>query len=111
MLAVVPLILLGFAAWGDNGIDVKITNDGTEDIVVTVYDTSTEPHAMVLTQRLNGFTTVPLSLVADPAGRANLSWSAVSVDPRSRRCGHAIMSGLPDSSSVAVHADTECTST
>jgi hypothetical protein len=50
---------------GLGGVDVKIVNDCTEDVVVTVYDMSTEPRSVVLAhERINGFTTVPLSLVA-----------------------------------------------
>ncbi len=107
-----PLLLLGQGALGgQNGVDVKITNDGTEDIVVTVYDTSTQPNSVVLSQRINGFTSVPVSLVADAVGRANLSWTAVTADPNARKCGHESMLGLPDAASVNVHADSSCTGT
>src|SRR5271170_1969151 len=43
-----PLLLVG-AALGGEGVEVKITNDGTEDIVVTVYDMNTSPERVVLT--------------------------------------------------------------
>jgi hypothetical protein len=42
ILGCLPLFLAGTALSGE-GVDVKITNDGTEDIVVTVYDMSTNP--------------------------------------------------------------------
>jgi hypothetical protein len=88
---------------------VKITNNGTEDIVVTVYDTSTEPSSVVLShERINGFTSVPISLAADAAGRANLSWTAITADSNSRKCGHETKDGLSDSASVNVHADSNC---
>ncbi len=105
-----PLAVLSSAAVGGlNGVDVKITNDGTEDVVVTVYDTSTQPSSVVLShERINGFTAVPVSLTADEAGRGNLSWTAVSADPNSRKCGHETKSGLSDSAAVNVHADSEC---
>src|ERR1700689_1889874 len=62
MMVSLPLLLSSQAALGGlNGIDVKITNDGTENIVVTVYDTSTQPNSVVLAhQRINGFSTVPV---------------------------------------------------
>lgn len=105
-----PLILMSSSALGGlNGVDVNITNDGTEDVVVTVYDTSTRPQSIVLAhERINGFTQIPISLSPDAAGRGNLAWTAVSVDPNARKCGHAVRVGLTDSASIRVHADTEC---
>jgi hypothetical protein len=113
MLICLPLLLSSQAALGGlNGIDVKITNDGTENIVVTVYDTSTQPNSVVLAhERINGFSTVPVTLIADAAGRANLSWTAITADPNLHRCGHASNAGLTDADSVNVHADSECLGT
>lgn len=110
MWTCLPLLLASKAALGGlNGIDLKITNDGTEDIVVTVYDTSTEPNSVVLShERINGFTSVPISLAADAAGRANLSWTAITADSNARKCGHESKAGLIDSASVSVHADSAC---
>jgi len=110
MLSCLPLLLVSATAVGGlNGIDVTINNDSTEDVVVTVYDMSTEPNGVVLShERINGFTKIPVSLAADDSGRANLAWTAVSVDPNSRKCGHAIRQGLTDSASVRVRADGEC---
>jgi hypothetical protein len=103
------LLASGAAVGGLNGIDVQITNDGTDDIVVTVYDTSTQPNSVVLShERINGFTSIPVSLAADEVGRGNLAWTAVSADPNERKCGHESRSGLADSASVKVHADSEC---
>jgi hypothetical protein len=113
MLSCLPLLALSTAAVGGlNGVDVTITNDGTEDVVVTVYDTSTQPNSVVLAhERINGFTRIPVSLSADDSGRGNLAWTAVTVDPRSRKCGHEDKVGLSDSASVDVHADAECNAT
>ena len=110
LLSCTPALLIGGSAVGGlNGIDVRITNDGIEDIVVTVYDTTTEPRRVVLSnERINGFTTIPISLVADEVGRANLSWTAVTADPNGRKCGHESQSGITDSTSVRVHADLLC---
>ena len=113
MMISVPLLLSSQAALGGlTGIDVKIINDGTENIVVTVYDTSTQPNSVVLAhERINGFSTVPVTLVADAAGRANLSWTAITANPNMHRCGHASNAGLNDADSVNVHADSECVGT
>jgi hypothetical protein len=109
----IPLVLMsGAAVGGLNGIDVTITNDGTEDVVVTVYDTSTQPNSVVLShERINGFTRIPVSLSPDDSGRGNIAWTAVTADANGRKCGHANTQGLTDSASVHVHADTECAST
>lgn len=90
------------------GVEVKITNDGTEDILVTVYDTTTNPERVVLTrQRINGFTSVPISLVGDATGRASLSWTATTADTASPKCGHAD-TVVGNADSVNVHVDSVC---
>ena len=110
MLSCLPLILVSASAVGGlNGVDVVITNDSTDDVLVTVYDTSTHPSSVLLTsERINGFTKIPVALSLDETGRGNVAWTAVSVDPRSRKCGHATNTGLTDSEAVSVHADSEC---
>jgi hypothetical protein len=119
MVTAIPLmslmsttLLIGETAVASGeGITVNITNDGTVDIVVTVYDTTVGPDAVVLPHaRINGFTTIPLSLSPDASGRANLSWTAVTADANERKCGHAERAGLGDSASVMVHADSSCAS-
>jgi hypothetical protein len=113
LLSCLPLLLISTTAVGGlNGVDVTITNDGTEDVLVTVYDMSTRPQSVVMShERINGFTRIPVSLAADETGRGNIAWTAVSVDQTSRKCGHASTSGLIDSASVPVHVDAECGST
>lgn len=108
-LSAIPLFLVSAAAMGGlNGVDVTISNDETQDVLVTVFDTSTHPRSVVLSERINGFTRIPVSLAPDATGRANIAWTAVTVDPNSRRCGHANRRGLADAASVQVHADSEC---
>lgn len=113
ILSAAPFLLVSAAAVGGlNGVDVVITNDGTEDVMVTVYDTSTHPSSVVLSaERINGFTRIPVSLSPDETGRGNLEWRAVSVDSQSRKCGHAANTGLIDATSVLVRADSACTGT
>jgi hypothetical protein len=107
ILSSLPLTLTGTALGGE-GVDIKITNDGTQDIVVTVYDMSTSPERVVLTNaRINGFTSVPISLVADATGRGNLSWTATSTDSVSPKCGHSD-TVVGNAGSVSVHADSSC---
>lgn len=108
MILVCLPLLLAQTAHGGEGLDVNITNDGTADIFVTVYDMDTSPRKRVLTNaRINGFTSVPISLVADANGEAKLSWIATSTDPVSKRCGHAERT-VSNATSVNVHADSDC---
>ena len=108
LILALPLLMIG-AALGGEGVQVKITNDGTQDFVVTVYDMNANPRAILLQNaRINGFTSVPISAIADATGRANLAWTATSVDPTSTKCGHADTLGLSNDSAVNVHADSSC---
>jgi hypothetical protein len=108
ILGCLPLFMAGPALSGE-GVQVKITNDGTQDIVVTVYDMNVQPRKIVLQNaRINGFTSVPISAVGDETGRANLSWTATSTDATSRKCGHDNTLGLGNDAAVSVHADSSC---
>jgi hypothetical protein len=109
-LIAAPLLLgMGMGTALCDGVSVKIINNGTQDVVVTVYDTSTRPYKEVLTgARINGFTSIPVSMMTDATGRANLAWTATSVDPNDRKCGHASSAGLKDADTVSVYADSEC---
>src|SRR5258708_11043544 len=105
ILICLPLLILWGSARGGEGVEVKITNDGTEDVIVTVYDMSTHPERVVLANmRINGFTSVPVSLVADASGKANLSWTATSTDAVFPKCGHA-STAVGNAGLVRVHAD------
>jgi hypothetical protein len=108
LILAVTLLVTG-TAFGGEGVQVKITNDGTQDIVVTVYDMNAKPRAILLQNaRINGFTSVPLSAIADATGRANLAWTATSADPTSTKCGHDDTRGLGNDSAIHVHADSSC---
>jgi hypothetical protein len=109
LILALPLLMVGTALGGE-GVQVKITNDGTQDMVVTVYDMNASPRIILLRNaRINGFTSVPVSAIADATGRANLSWTATSTDATSTRCGHDDTLGLSNDSAVNVHADSSCT--
>jgi hypothetical protein len=108
IFASLPLLVVGTALGGE-GIQVKITNDGTQDIVVTVYDMNAQPRKIMLQNaRINGFTSVPISVIGDASGRANLSWTATSTDAASPKCGHDDTSGVANDAAVNVHADSNC---
>lgn len=109
VLGLLPLLLVGASALGGEGVEVNITNDGTEDIVVTVYDLNVGPKAVILSHaRINGFTTVPVTVAPGETGMARLSWRAVTADATERKCGRADAVSVADSASLNVHADSTC---
>jgi hypothetical protein len=101
------LALSSLPAFGDD-MTVNITNDSTDAIVLTVYDTSGHQRTVILSQRINGFSTVPVNIPQSAHGEANLAWTAVTVDASNRKCGRGDGFGLEAKSSVTVHADAEC---
>jgi hypothetical protein len=104
-----PLLLFAVPALGSGGVALDIGNDGIEDIFVTVYDMNTVPYTAVLQhERINAFMRVPILASVDAMGRANVSWSAISVDDSPWECGHEIKFGLKADALVNVHADSEC---
>jgi hypothetical protein len=112
-----PAVLLGFlltmlvsaTAVGDDMVAIRISNDGTDDIVVTVYDMNTEPPgAAVARQRINGFAWIPVSVIAGAAGMGHVRWTATSAKAGLRRCGHQDKRGLGNDDSVQVFADSPC---
>jgi hypothetical protein len=101
-------LLCTSAALGGDGVEVKITNDGTEDILVTVYDTNSGPRQAVLTNtRITGFSSMPISLSEDATGKGHLSWTAISTDSTSPRCGHSSAT-VSNADTVNVHVDSSC---
>lgn len=111
-LVAAPLLLLASTAFGGEGVDVTITNDSTEELVVTIYDESIGPNAVVLAHaHISGFTRVPVSVSPDASGHASLSWTATTTDSKFRRCGHQDGVQLGDSASLTVHADSSCSNT
>jgi len=91
------------------GVQIMVTNDGTEDILVTVFDLNAGPrHPVLQATRINGFTSVPISAIRDANGEANLAWIATTADAGSRKCGRGNASGITSDSSLSVHADSSC---
>ena len=111
LLFAAPLLLAATTAFGGDGVDVTITNDSTEDLVVTLYDESIGPNAVVLAHaHISGFTSIPVSVSPDASGHASVSWTATTTDSNFRRCGHQDAVQLGDSGSLTVHADSSCSS-
>jgi hypothetical protein len=91
------------------GVQVNITNDGTQDIMVTVYDRNAATgHIVMQGTRINGFTSIPITVVGDASGQANLSWTAISADTASPKCGFGDVQGIADDSTLSVHVEASC---
>jgi hypothetical protein len=102
-------LLMASTTRAGEGVQVKITNDGTQDIMVTVYDRNAATgHIVMQGTRINGFTSVPITVVGDATGKANLSWTAISTDTASPKCGYGNALGVADDSSLSVHVDAGC---
>jgi hypothetical protein len=107
VLGAMPLMFSAGAAFGDEGISLHITNDGTADLFVTVTDANS--HIPIIEhQRLNGFATLPITVTADEQGHANITWTTISVDNGDRHCGRGTSTGLETDASVTVRADSSC---
>jgi hypothetical protein len=99
----------GATAIGDDMVAVKISNDGTDDILVTIYDMNAEPPgAVIVRQRINGFAWIPVSVTAGRAGFGHIQWTATSTMAGQRRCGQRDTRGLGNDDSVSVFADSPC---
>ena len=103
------LLCLASASAHAQNLTITIKNDTTSNIFVTVYDLNTNPVQKLLSNQLmNGFATVTVSLTSDSSGQGHLSWTAITVDPDMRQCGHNDKPNLSDGDSVHVHADGDC---
>ncbi|MGO9987311.1 MAG: hypothetical protein ACLPSY_00900 [Steroidobacteraceae bacterium] len=103
------LLCLASASAHAQGLTITIKNDTTSNIFVTVYDLNTNPVQKLLSNQLmNGFATVTVPLTSDSSGQGHLSWTAITVDPDMRQCGHNDKPNLSDGATVRVHADGDC---
>ena len=109
LLALACLSMGNPSARADDTVSITIANDNTDDILVTVYDMNTSPHAKVLDgQRISGFASVPISVTAGAGGTGHVYWRATNLDPDSPRCGHRDKGGLANGDSVHASAHSQC---
>ena len=109
LLAVACLSMGGPPARANDTVSLTITNDNTDDILVTVYDMNTRPHAKALDgQRISGFASLPVSVTAGAGGTGHVYWRATTLDPNTPRCGQRDKAGLQNGDSVHVSAHSEC---
>jgi hypothetical protein len=112
-LLVMSLALLANEpARADEMVTVRLYNDGTDDVVVTVYDLNAAPAvAALVSQRINGFAWIPLSVMAGADGNGHIVWRARSADETFHRCGRQDTGALGNDDSVRVFADSSCAKT
>jgi hypothetical protein len=97
------------ASGGDDVLTITITNNSSDNLLVTVYDQNTTPAQRVLsTTPIYGNASIPVSISPDGTGKGHLSWTAMTADHDMRQCGHSDSSGLNDGDTVNVQADSDC---
>jgi hypothetical protein len=110
--AVIPVLLLflaGTAGADGDSVAIRLNNDGTDDVLVTVYDMNADPPgAVIVRQRINGFAWIPISVTAGAGGTGHIRWTATSALPGQHLCGHEGSRGLANDASVRVFADSQC---
>ena len=109
LLALACLSMGGLPARAQDTVSITIANDNTDDILVTVYDMNTSPHAKVLDgQRISGFASVSTLVTAGDGGTGHVYWRATNLDPNTPRCGHRDKTGIANGDSVHVSAHSQC---
>jgi hypothetical protein len=108
-LALLPFWMSCGTALGADGIMITVDNDSSDNLVVTVTDQNANPPQLVLASRtVYGSASLTLSITADESGHGHLSWTARTLDPDMRKCGHKDKPNLNDGDTVHVHADGDC---
>jgi hypothetical protein len=101
--------LYGPCALADDSVPITVTNDNTDDVIISLYDINTTPRSKLLShQRINGFASIPLSVTAGADGTGHVYWTAVTADPGTRKCGRKDKPGLQSDASVHVYAKSDC---
>jgi hypothetical protein len=102
-------LIASTAVHGGGGLTVNVSNDGTNNLYVTVIDlNNTPPQTVVSGQSINGNASIAVSVAPDGSGLGHVKWTAITVDRDMRTCGHGEKSGLNDGDTVHVSADSDC---
>lgn len=99
----------GAVAFAQDKLSITITNDDTDEVIVTVRDLNTSPPSTLLSRsRIGGFASMPIFVVADASGHGHVAWTAVTTDPARRRCGRKERRRLANFAAVHVYARSDC---
>lgn len=97
------ILLANAAAIADDPLTIRVYNDESDDIVVSVYDMNAQPQqAVIANQRINGFAWIPISVTAGAVRKGHLKWIARTADPGFHRCGYQEMRGVSNDALVYV---------
>jgi hypothetical protein len=97
------------AVLGDGGLMITLSNDSSDNILVTLYDQGTQPPQQLLSNRaIYGNASMTLSISAGRQGHGHISWTAVTADKDMRKCGQGENRHLNDGDTVNVHANGDC---
>ncbi len=93
----------------DGGIVLTIDNNTSDNLLVTIYDMGVSPRQTILSNRqIYGNASITVSISADASGSGRVLWTAMSLDPDMRMCGHEDKTNLKNGDTVSVYADGDC---
>jgi hypothetical protein len=105
------LMLMGTATtFGDDDLmNIRVYNDTSDEIVVTVYDmNATPPGPVLLHQRIDGFAWFPAMITRGVEGHGHVRWTAITAGGGFHSCGHQERRGLKSDAMVHVFTDSTC---
>jgi hypothetical protein len=105
------LSLASLSVFGQEGGGIKltITNNTSDNLLVTIYDMGVSPRQTILSNRaIYGNASITVSISVDASGSGHVSWTAMSQDPDMRKCGHEDNANLNNGDTVSVYADGSC---
>ncbi len=96
-------------AQGSDGIAVKLTNDTSSNVVVTVIDMNVKPEQVLISnETIYGFASISVRISPDASGYGHIRWTATTGGAGSRSCGHQQKDRLSVDSVVHVSASSSC---
>jgi hypothetical protein len=108
-LGLLCCLLTAGAALGSDGIPVKITNDTSNNVVVTVFDMNASPEKSALSNvTIYGFASLSIRVIPGGNGNGHIRWTATGGDASSRTCGHRDHDQLSADSIVHISANDNC---
>lgn len=103
------MLLASAAAVADDPVMIRMYNDDTDDIVLSVYDMNAQPpEAVIANRRINGFAWIPITVTAGAVGKGHLKWIARTADSGFRRCGYQEVHGVANDALVYVSVNSSC---
>ena len=109
ILGIALALLATFDALGDDMMNIRVYNDTSDEIVVTIYDmNATPPGPVLMRQIIDGFAWIPVSVTPGLQGNGHVRWSAETTGTSFHRCGHAERRRLANDAMLHVFTDSDC---